>query len=102
MDSVVDDVVLFSDLLLESLCHVHETFFHAAHVDIAETLVEENLCGIKFELETKLFVIDGRVSTKVEKGIIEVFEGKIIASEKEVGYTSLEISMRDEEVRMDE
>lgn len=95
LNGIINDIVLFSDLLLESFSHIHEALLGATHVNIAEALIEENFSSVELELETQLLVVDCRVPTEIEESIIKVFEGKIVTGEKEIRHASLEITARD-------
>lgn len=44
LDGIVDDVVLVGGLLTAGLFHVGKAWLYGAHVDLAETFVEEDLC----------------------------------------------------------
>lgn len=92
LDGIVDDAVLLGCLLTTSVLHVSETLLHLAHVDLSEASIEEDFGGVELELEAELLVVDELVSAEVEEGGGEVVVGSIVASEKEVGDTALEVA----------
>ena len=92
LNGIVDDTVLFGGLLTTGVLHVSETLLHVAHVDLGETAVEEDFCGVELELETELLIVDELVAAEVEEGGGEVVVGGVVAGEEEVGDTALEVS----------
>ena len=69
------------------------TLLHVAHVDLGETAVEEDFCGVELELETELLIVDELVAAEVEEGGGEVVVGGVVAGEEEVGDTALEVTI---------
>jgi len=59
LDGFVDYSVFGSDLISACLRDVGHSNIVVAEVNLREALVEKDLCRIKFELESKLFVIAG-------------------------------------------
>ena len=93
LDGIVDDAVLLCCLLTTSILHVCQALLHVAHVDLGETAVEEDFCGVELELEAELLIVDELVAAEVEEGGGEVVEGDVVAGEEEVGDAALEVSV---------
>ena len=92
--------MLGGDFFLSCVLHDGEAFVELAHVYLAQTLVEHDLCRVELELEAELLVIDVLVTTEIEEGTVKVPEGEVVPLEEEVGDPALEVGDGEELVEL--
>lgn len=90
-NGLIDDVVVWHNLLLGRKRQVLQTSISLLQVDVAKTAVEQHLARVEFELEAKLFVVDVVVASQVEKGVVEISQRFLEVAHQEIGNTLLEV-----------
>jgi hypothetical protein len=88
---LIDDVVVWHNLLLGRKRQVLQTSISLLQVDVAKTAVEQHLARVELKLEAKLFVVDVVVASQVEKGVVEISQRFLKVAHQEIGNTLLEI-----------
>ena len=90
-DRFVDHVMIRGHFLFPCECEILKTGIFLLKVHVAEATVEEDLAGVKLELEAQLLIIDVGVSSQVQQGVIEICQRLLKVTHEEVGDTLLEV-----------
>ncbi len=66
-DCIVNDIMFVSHLVAPRFLHIRQPRIQTAHVDLRQTLVEEDFSGIETEIEPQLFIIAAEMVSEWHK-----------------------------------
>jgi preprotein translocase subunit SecF len=56
--SIIDDIVVRSDLLFSRILQVLHSRAHLSEIDVAEAAIEQNLTRVQTKLKTELLIVN--------------------------------------------
>ena len=89
---LVNDIVIWYHLLFCSKRKILHTRLELLEIDVTQPSIEQDLAGEQFEFQSKLFVIDIVVPSKIKKCFVKICQCLFKVTHQKVGNALLEIS----------